>query len=369
VTWSSRRRRTAANWDPPVVVDHGKGCDLDKHQLFNDKEWIVTDNNPSSKFYGRTYVTWSQFASHFGEYESSAILESHSDDGGRHWSKAEEISGKSKTLCTFQTQGKEGACDEDQFSVPTVGPDGTVYVAFENAQNQALSEPGESFDSQYLLVKSTDGGKKWSAPTFVVGLEDGTADYPVNADGRQTLTGYQLRVNSAGNIVAGPSGALYLTFSDNRTGSHDTASPVTNIDVFVMSSTNGGTTWTSPARVDSAGGDQWFPWVEVNPANGKIGIVYNDRGASNGTFYGATIAEGPAAGPFAKTTVSTAPSDPVHSEFFNADEPGCELCATFNGDYINLSYGSDGHANIVWTDMRDQLPDGLFAQSISFARK
>jgi len=356
------------NWDPPVVVDHGKGCDLDKHQLFNDKEWIVTDNNPGSKFYGRTYVTWSQFDSHFGEYESSAILESHSDDGGRHWSPAQEISGKNKALCTFQTQGKEGACDENQFSVPTVGPDGTVYVAFENSQNEALWEPGESFESQYLLVKSTDGGKKWSAPTFVVGLEDGTADYPVNADGRQTLTGYQLRVDSAGNIVAAPSGTLYLTFADNRNGGHDTANPVTNIDVFVMSSTNGGATWTSPARVDSGAGDQWFPWVEANPATGKIGIVYNDRGSSNGTFYGAALSEG-LPGSFVKTTVSTAPSDPVHSEFFQAEDPGCELCATFHGDYINVSYGSDGHANTVWTDMRNQLPDGLFAQSISFARK
>lgn len=32
----------------------------------NDKEWIVTDNNSSSPFYGRTYITWSKFASHDG---------------------------------------------------------------------------------------------------------------------------------------------------------------------------------------------------------------------------------------------------------------------------------------------------------------
>ena len=46
-----------------MVIDQGMGCDLDKKQLFNDKEWIITDNNPSSKYYGRTYVTWTKFES------------------------------------------------------------------------------------------------------------------------------------------------------------------------------------------------------------------------------------------------------------------------------------------------------------------
>ena len=45
-------------------------------------------------------------------------------------------------------------------------------------------------------------------------------------------------------------------------------------------------------------------------------------------------------------------------------------CATFHGDYINVSYGSDGHANVTWTDMRESRPPtGLFAQGIYFARK
>jgi hypothetical protein len=39
------------------------------------------------------------------------------------------------------------------------------------------------------------------------------ADYPLNVDGGQTLTGQQFRVNSAGDIVAHPrTGKLYLVF-------------------------------------------------------------------------------------------------------------------------------------------------------------
>ena len=372
----SPSRDGGLTWDPPVVVDKGVGCDLDKTQIFNDKEWIVTDDNPDSKFYGRTYITWTAFLAHNGEFVSSAIWESHSDDGGKHWSKSQEISGKNRQLCTFQTEGHDGACDENQFSVPTVAPDGTVYAAFQNSQNESLWEDGEVFDNQYLLVKSKDGGEHWSNPTFVVGLEDGSNDYPINADGRQTLTGYQVRVNSAGNIVASPkTGTLYLTFDDNRNGIHDVANPSTNIDVFVMSSTDGGKNWSSPSLVDSGAGDQWFPWVEVNPVAGAIGVAYHDRGASNGDLYNTALAEG-MPGSLVKTTMSTAPSNPVDSIFFQAEIPECEKCAVFHGDYINVSYGSDGHANVAWTDMRDFRPedealgtDEGFAQSIFFARK
>jgi hypothetical protein len=357
-------------WQPPVVVDSGFGCDLSNTQLFNDKEWIVTDNTPSSPFYGRTYLTWTKFVSASGAYVSSAIFESHSDDGGQHWTKAQEISGSNAALCTFQESGPAGQCDENQFSVPTVAPNGTVYVAFENEQNESLWETDEYFDSQYLLVKSTDGGATWSSPTFVAGLEDGTADYPINVRGRQTLTGYQVRVNSAGNIVASPTdGKLYLVFSDNRNGTHDSLNPVTNIDVFLMTSANGGASWSGPTLVDSAAGDQWFPWVDVNPVNGEIGILYNDRGSSNGPTYNASLSLGPP-GSLVKSTVSTAPSHPTQSRWFRAGVPGCENCATFHGDYVNISYGPDGTAHMAWTDMRDPSDlSGLFYQFIYYAQE
>lgn len=367
----SPSRDGGLSWDKVVVIDDGIGCDFSKTQLFNDKEWLVTDNALSSPFYGRTYITWSKFISASGQYQASPIFESHSDDGGYTWSEPQEISGSNAASCIHQEAGPAGRCDENQFSVPTVGPDGTVYVAFQNDQNTTLWESGESFDDQYLLVKSTDGGVTWSSPTFVVGLEDGSADYPINARDRQTLTGYQVRVNSAGNIVASPTdGKLYLVFSDNRNGTHDSTSPVTNIDVFLMVSSNGGISWSAATPVDSGAGDQWFPWVDVNPTNGQIGILYNDRGASNGALYNASFAEG-APGSLVKTVISAAPSDPTQSRFFKAAVTGCENCATFHGDYIRIAYGSDGKANMVWTDMSVAAPDvpSLFSQFIYYARK
>jgi hypothetical protein len=254
--------------------------------------------------------------------------------------------------------------------VPTVAPNGSVYVAFQNEQNQALWESGEVFDEQYLVVKSNDGGVTWSKPAFAVGLEDGSRDYPLNADGRQTLSGYQVRVNSAGNIVASPiDGKLYLVFADNRAGTRDSDSPVTNTNVYVVSSTNG-TTWSSPAAVDTGASDQWFPWADVNPRSGKIGVLYNDRPAGSPSVHNASLAQG-LPGSFSKSIVSTATSHPTQSVFFQAGAPGCETCAAFHGDYIGVAYGSDGKANLVWTDMRDPDPavPGLFDQFVYFARK
>ena len=234
--------------------------------------------------------------------------------------KAQEISGSNKELCTFQTTGHDGQCDEGTSSRRRPSrPDGTVYVAFLNPQNESLWEPGEVFDDQYLLVKSKDGGEHWSKPTFVVGLEDGSNDYPLNVDGRQTLSGYQVRVWSLGNIVASPNdGTLYLTFSDNRNGIHDVANPVTNTDVFVMSSSDGGKTWSDPSRVDAGGGDQWFPWVDVNPVTGTIGVLVQRPRRVERHVLRRRARRGDARLASSKTTLSTAPSDPVHSIFFQA---------------------------------------------------
>jgi len=366
------------HWNTVVeVADGGGPSSCEANGVFNDKEWIVTDNSPNSPFYGRTYLTWTAFLSANGITLESPIWESYSDDGGYSWSAPQEISGSNANLCTFQADGAASKCDEDQFSVPTVGRDGTVYVSFINDQNMALWESGEFFDDQFLLVKSSNGGVTWSAPTFIAGLEDGTRDFPLNVSGRQTLTNYQVRVASATNVVADPTSAnrLYFVFYDNRNGTHDVDNPISNTDVFITSSTNGGASWSAPSQVNpsdsGAGNDQWFPWVDVSPVDGKVGVLYNDRSydATHDT-HEVTLSEGPAGGAsFTSTRISTASSHPRDSRFFRALVAGCENCAVFNGDYIGLTYGSNGSANAVWTDMRDVDPaTGLFLQFIYFGQ-
>ena len=337
------------NWKTPVVVYHGNGADNDPTQVFNDKDWVASDTNPSSPYYGRVYVTWSRFLSHHGNYNESPIWMASSDDGGYTWSPAKEISG-SAAFCTFQTAGPAGQCDEDQASSPVVAPDGTVYVAFINGQNSAAWETGKEAENSYLVVKSTDGGASWSAPVDAVDMEDGKHDLPLNVDGRQTITGYQLRLWSVGNLAVAPNGTLYIAFADNRAGVHDSPHPVSDMNVYLVSSSDGGATWSSPLGVDTGPSDQWFPSVAVNPVTTQVGVLYNDRDPANPDLYNASLTiEGPTGA--TKTTVSAAPSDPTNSLFFQAHVKGCQQCALFHGDYITLAYGSDGAANMTWTDM------------------
>ncbi len=61
--------------------------------------------------------------------------------------RRKEISG-SHPSCTFQSsRGAATECDEDQFSIPEVASDGTLYVHFANFQNEAAWEPNDLFDS------------------------------------------------------------------------------------------------------------------------------------------------------------------------------------------------------------------------------
>ena len=99
-------------------------------------------------------------------------------------------------------------------------------------------------------------------------------------------------------------------------------------------------------------------------------MLYNDRSTADPTLYNAALAQG-TPGALSKTIVSTAASHPTESRFFRAGIAGCENCATFHGDYIAIAYGSDGKANLTWTDMRDvdpQIPT-RFDQFIYFAQR
>jgi hypothetical protein len=384
-------------WDRPVTVAKGQGSDVSAQQNFNDKEWLIADNNPQSPYYGRLYLVWAGFRTEKGAYDESPVRFSYSDDAGSTWSKPKVISGSSRQFCTFQEDqndvdaGQEGQyeCDQDQFAYPAVTADGTLYVHFHNEQNAAAWEPGEQFESQIMVVKSVNGGRSWSSPIHVVQMEDSYTgrDYPLNVDGATTLTGHQLRVNPAGNIAADQrpesqgGGRIYIVYADNADGLHDVDEPVTNTNIFLAYSDDGGDTWvggddgqTNPAtrlRVDATpASDQWYPWAAVDPTDGELKVLYMD-GRTDRDLYDITIASSATgAPPFTQEVVSQQPSNPDQSAFFQADVEGCETCATFIGDYNGLDVDSEGRAHGVWTDMRRSITDdGLRAQDAFYARR
>jgi hypothetical protein len=288
-------------WSEQTVAN-GSGADGSAQQIFLDKEWMAVDNNPSSPHFGNIYITFSAFRLEHGGYDESPIWFVKSEDGGKSWTLPVEISGRHPAYCTYQddpddTANRTGpnsnqanaegpddpfACDQDQFSIPVVAPNGDLYVHFHNEQNLQAYELPQRYDSQIMIVKSTDGGDTFFGetpsaenqednpttatneacvrqeeaaagdrrgstyqnpcivPLHVVNLEDsydthnapdgtqeGFPDYPLNLSGRTTLTGHQFRVNSAGNIAVGPNATpsagelpyrLWVVFADNIDG-------------------------------------------------------------------------------------------------------------------------------------------------------
>jgi hypothetical protein len=230
-------------------------------------------------------------------------------------------------------------------------------VGFFNYQHEAAWEPGEILETQLMETGSTDGGATWSAPVHIVDLETGTLDYPnVDVNGNGTLSGLGVGPGSTGNLAASPvDGTLSFVFSDNRDGIHDVPHPVTNTDVFVMTSSDGGATWTGPDPVSTARSDQAFPWAAVNPLTGDLGVMFYDRSYHpKDRVFDVTLATG-RPGSFRRTRVTTQSMPLTDNLWFPIDAPGCQRmrCASFIGDYNGgIAYDADGAADIVWTDTR-----------------
>lgn len=203
---------------------------------FEDKPYLVADDNPNSPFAGNLYLGWTEFS-----LTKSIILFSRSADGGITWSPPFEIS------------GHEGIPRDDNGAVEgfdaVAGPDGALYAVWAD---------GTSFD----MAVSHDGGLTFGPSRPVLNLP---ASYfkPENVQ----------RANGFPQIGMDPrTERLYVTWSDYRNG---------DIDVFCSSSSDLGNTWSDPVRVNTDpihdGADQFFQWMAVDSKDGSVNVVFYDR--------------------------------------------------------------------------------------------
>jgi hypothetical protein len=224
---------------------------------FNDKESITADPNIA----GRAYAVWdrSRFPSDSASLtalQNSAAFRgspffSMTTDGGETWSPARRI-GPNQNLFTIGNQ-------------IAVLPDGTLVDVFHFGKGSGADEPNESMQG---LIRSTDGGQRWSQPIEI-------ADNPVVRP-RDPDTGTPLRTGadiggSIPDVAVDPnSGKLYAVWEDSRfSGTHD--------DIALSSSTDGGRNWTEPVKVNQTpnGAIAVTPSVDVLP-DGTVGVTYYD---------------------------------------------------------------------------------------------
>lgn len=311
--------------------------------VFNDKEWIAADANASSPFHDRVYVSWTRFIFNptNGRYVQSPIFFASSSNGGATFTSPKSIS--ANVLY-------------DQGSRPVVGPDGSLYVFFEGSTRQATA-------SSTYVVKSTDGGASWGKPLAISTLVDSAV-----------LKDTAFRDNSFPAAAAAPNGDLYATWT-TMIGGASTA--------VYSKGTNGGTTWTSPARVFTAASraPEGYPAGSLQ-APSPVGAVEdifpavdvgNDGRVYFGSYRGGTVSPwqtcaAEPAPPVGRITCSTL------GEYINntrLDYVVTDLKTTktvsrhpintrygfgggFFGDYTDLSVGSDNKFHALWTDSNNE---------------
>jgi hypothetical protein len=223
------RSTDGINWSNPNYVT--KSGDPDKN-------WIVCDNTPTSKFYGHCYSEWDSTDA------GDQIQMSTSSDGGITWSPA------------VGTKGNDFGIG----GLPLVKPNGKVIV------------PILAFNGFVQAFSSLDGGKTWAAAVNV---------------GQYISHGESGDIRSAGLPSAGmdAKGKVYVVWPDCRFRANCAENDI------VISKSGSGTVWSAVKRVPiddvTSTVDHFITGMAIEPgtagATAHIGLAYYYYPVSNCT--------------------------------------------------------------------------------------
>jgi hypothetical protein len=353
-------------------------------QPFLDKEYLTVDDHVGSPHQDRVYVTWTTFAVDGTAY----IYEAYSSDYGETFSAPVLVSHDSTALCgnNYGLPTPNGNCNENQFSDPFTGPDGSLYVAWANFNNKVT---GSDNRNQILLAKSTDGGVTFGAPVKVgdyydlpdcdtyqgPGSDPGRACVPEKAstsysvfratnlpsgavnptNPAQVVVNYGSYINKYSNESQAqkciPAG--FAADGNNKFTGVKTPGACNN-KILISVSSNGGTSFTGGASTadprtqstvntsQQAGTDQWWQWTAFSN-DGRLAVSYYDRSYGDDETTGNmdfSISGSKDMSTFgtARVTSSSMP-------------PPTEFSGQFFGDYTGLDVSDQAHP--LWMDTRD----------------
>lgn len=297
---------------------------------FNDKAWITVDNFPGPGN-GNVYLGFRPFPVSGGN-----MAFTRSTDGGATFGPS---GGLALTGSATGDAGGQGA-------FVLVGPDHAVYYFWYDSGNSKR---------RISVRKSTDLGVSFAPKVQVSAnlLATGT-------NGDLGLNG-GFRTNSFPHAAVNPvSGDLYAVYNDR-------ASSADRGNVYLVTSTDGGATWSSPILVNDDGttNDQFMPTVAVTPDGSRLIVGFYDRRLDpNNSLIGrfsaiATLSGG---------AVTFAPNFRVSSQSFPVvigQDP--VVNTTYMGDYDQIA-ADNAFFYSTWGDNRDSnsfhtnQPDVRFAK-------
>jgi hypothetical protein len=220
------RSREGVAWSGPVSAARSTTEEY-------DKEWIVCDNWGSSRFRGRCYISYMNFA-------RNTIETRRSTNGGRTWSAPVPIDARRESGIVNGVQN-------------VARPNGDLLLVF--------TVFGASLGGdQIAAVRSTDGGATFGAPFRIAPLESAEFGW--------------LRAPPFVSADVDAGGKVHLAWRD------------CSVEVFcsadiVMTSSLDGVQWTAPVRVPSIPPDElnFLPALAVDPAtsgrSARLALLYH----------------------------------------------------------------------------------------------
>lgn len=326
----------------------------------------LVNDHPVLAAWGRrnVAVTWVRYRlAYTGPLLSAPVVVAVSHDGARTFRRSTVVSGHA-TFCVGLTA--RHACDQTWGNAVAVGPTThRLLVTFYNTDRYSVDGSTNLGRSKHMVVELDPAtGQRTGGPFLVGQAYDGinARDFPVSAEGRQTLHDSQFRIAMQGNIAADPTDRTGRHFAvvwfDNRNGprpvSRNPYRAVTNSDIIVSQTRDGGRSWSTPQAIPERN-DQFFPWAAYD-VTGRLRVGFFDRAYDPANHrYGYTVATEtrPGALRFQLRQVTTALSDPTrHNRWFTVSVdrrfPGA---TTFIGDYSAIATTPTGVVSF-WTDLR-----------------
>ena len=261
----------------------------------------------------------------------------------------------------------------NQGSQPAVGPDGSVYVAWERGWLYPFFGQGAAgVAPQIRVARSTDNGATWApaaagppssgvnpAGVLVADICSGALFSPAGYNRTEHNDFPRIAVAQSGRHR----GRVYVTYQDCRLANGGPQSVTggfghPNVDVYISHSDNGGLTWSTPTLVAGGAPRQFWPTVSVQPG-GNVDVVYYDQAAGTSLVdvYWAQSLDGGATfeAPVRVTSVST-----------DWAATATNVIPNF-GDYITaVSAGNRLFA--TWADGRNGVPDSFFSKILTIGR-
>jgi hypothetical protein len=290
-----------------------------------------------------------------------------STDHGFTWSTPERISGRNADVCqfgdAFDPSLSPAACNFNGHSDIAVRPNGHLAVTMLNGNTPTVNQ-------QLLSLKCAPSG---SSTEGTAHLNCGNPTKVANEifEGAPQCQG--VGTCSPGAFIRTPeetsqriavnqdNGDLFVTWYDYRFG---------EFDIFVSKSSDGGTTWTPPHKVNrDSGTDHYSAAIDVSERNGRsrVGISYfrtdrvaNENQPPDGGFSIGDPGVGEKLSDYVLAGGSGVNTPYAYSVLSPTFPPPDGVQAGFNGDYTGITITPDGQAHPIWSDTRNRVPNPFF---------